>query len=162
VLYHIPSHTGVPIEVDAVLRLRERFGGRVVGVKDSGGDLEHTKALLTVPGLVVLSGTDGNVDAAFRAGVHGIVSSLANAVPRAVDAVRGAVAARGDGRAEQEVLTMLRGATKSVPQRSAVKALVAHAVGLPRSPVRPPLADVTDAESEALRAALAGVGSAAG
>jgi 4-hydroxy-tetrahydrodipicolinate synthase len=151
ILYHIPGYTGVPIEVDLVVALRERFGARIVGVKDSGGRLEHSAALLeAVPDLVVLCGSDALVADAYRAGAAGIVSGLANAAPRQVDAIRRAVAAGGDGAEEQAWLTALRDLTHAVPGRSALKVLVAHACGLPRSPVRPPLTDLDDAAADEL------------
>jgi dihydrodipicolinate synthase/N-acetylneuraminate lyase len=45
-LYGVPAHTGVPIEVADVVALREAYGARVAGVKDSGGRIEHSVALL--------------------------------------------------------------------------------------------------------------------
>jgi 4-hydroxy-tetrahydrodipicolinate synthase len=142
-LYNVPAYTGVPIEVADVVALREAYGVRVAGVKDSGGRVEHSVALLrAVPGITVLSGSDGTVAAAFRAGVHGVVSALANAVPGLVESVRAAVAAGRSGDDEQARLSRLREATKAVPQRAALKALVAVAAGVPRAAVRPPQAEL--------------------
>jgi 4-hydroxy-tetrahydrodipicolinate synthase len=142
-LYNVPAYTGVPIEVADVVALREAYGVRVAGVKDSGGRVEHSVALLrAVPGITVLSGSDGTVAAAFRAGVHGVVSALANAVPGLVESVRAAVAAGRSGDDEQARLSRLREATKAVPQRAALKALVAAAAGVPRAAVRPPQAEL--------------------
>jgi 4-hydroxy-tetrahydrodipicolinate synthase len=142
-LYNVPAYTGVPIEVADVVALREAYGARVAGVKDSGGRVEHSVALLrALPGLEVLSGSDGTVAAAFRAGVHGVVSALANAVPGLVESVRAAVAAGRSGEDEQARLSRLREATKAVPQRAALKALVAASAGVPRAAVRPPQAEL--------------------
>jgi 4-hydroxy-tetrahydrodipicolinate synthase len=150
-LYHVPTYTGVPIAVEDVVALRERYGARIAGVKDSGGRIEHSVALLrAVPGLIVLSGSDGSVAAAFRAGVHGVVSALANAVPELVESVRAAVADGHSGDAEQARLSTLREATKAVPQRAALKALVAEATGLRRAFVRPPQAELEPDEIEPL------------
>jgi 4-hydroxy-tetrahydrodipicolinate synthase len=151
-LYHVPAYTGVPIEVRDVVALREAYGPRVAGIKDSGGRVEHSIALMrAVPGLTVLSGSDGNVAAAFRAGVSGVVSALANFVPQLVDAVRAAVAAGGSGEEEQARLSELRAGTKAVPQRAALKALVAEVTGLPPAAVRPPLGELEPSELESLR-----------
>lgn len=142
-LYNVPAYTRVPVEVADVVALREAYGPQVAGVKDSGGRVEHSAALLrAVPGLVVLSGSDGTVAAAFRAGVHGVVSALANVVPELVEAARMAVADGRWGNEEQARLSRLRDATKAVPQRAALKALVAEVTGLPRSAVRPPQAEL--------------------
>jgi 4-hydroxy-tetrahydrodipicolinate synthase len=144
-LYNVPAYTGVPIEAAHVVKLREAYGERVAGIKDSGGRLEHTAALLEIEDLVVLSGSDATVAAAFRAGVHGVVSALANVVPELVMAV-----ASGDE--EQQELSRLREATKAIPQRAALKALVAEVTGLPRAAVRPPQAELEPEELEALLA----------
>jgi dihydrodipicolinate synthase/N-acetylneuraminate lyase len=103
-----------------------------------------------VPGLIVLSGSDGTVSEAFRAGVHGVVSALANAVPELVESIRVAVAAGRTGEEEQRALSRLRDATKAVPQRAALKALVAEMTGLERAAVRPPQAELEPEELVAL------------
>lgn len=152
-LYNVPAYTGVPIAVADVVALRSAYGERVAGVKDSGGRVEHSAALLeAVPGLTVLSGSDGTVAEAFHAGVHGVVSALANVVPELVEAVRAAVAAGASGKAEQARLSELRDATKAVPQRAALKALVAAVAGVPRSAVRPPQAELAPDERDTLLA----------
>jgi 4-hydroxy-tetrahydrodipicolinate synthase len=147
-LYHVPAYTGVPIALEDVAALRTNYGQRVAGVKDSGGSVEYSKALLGIDGLIVLSGSDGTVADAVRAGVHGVVSALANAVPELVIAV-------AEGRAEQAQLSKLREATKAVPQRAALKALVAARAGLPRAAVRPPQAELEPHEIDTLLEALA-------
>jgi 4-hydroxy-tetrahydrodipicolinate synthase len=158
VLYHVPAYTGVPIEVADVRALRAAYGPRIAGIKDSGGDLAHSVALMdAAPGLVVLSGSDGNIDAAFAAGVHGVVSALANAVPDLVDAIAKAVAGGGSGATEQARLSRLRAATKAMPQRAALKALVAEVTGLAPSGVRPPLAELERGERETLLRSLESV-----
>ena len=152
-LYHIPRYTGVPIEVETVVALRRAFGARVAGVKDSGGSLEHSRAIMdAVPDLVLLSGSDGTMAEAYRDGAHGVVSALANFAPEQVDAVRTAVAEGGTGEDEQRALSALRELTHAVPQRSALKVLVSAVTGLPRASVRPPLVDLREEEAEELRA----------
>jgi dihydrodipicolinate synthase/N-acetylneuraminate lyase len=97
---------------------------------------------------------------AARAGVHGVVSALANVVPERVEAVFRSVVAGGSGEAGQAWLSRLRELTKALPQRAALKALVAETAGLPHAAVRPPQAELLPEEVERLRydyAALAGV-----
>jgi 4-hydroxy-tetrahydrodipicolinate synthase len=146
-LYHVPAYTGVPIEVETVARLRADFGDRVAGVKDSSGDVERVIALRrAVPDATVLFGSDASIAEALRAGAHGVVSALANCIPREVDAVRQAIAAGRPGEEEQRTVAAVRELTRAGPRRSALKALVSVATGLPRSAVRPPLADLTTGE----------------
>ena len=52
-LYHIPQVSGVGLSIDLVKRLFAEFSGVVVGIKDSSGDWENTKALLGIKGLIV-------------------------------------------------------------------------------------------------------------
>ena len=49
-LYHIPQICGVPVAIDTVARLVDRFPGRIAGIKDSGADLAHTLELLGAVG----------------------------------------------------------------------------------------------------------------
>ncbi|MGH3004763.1 MAG: dihydrodipicolinate synthase family protein [Gaiellaceae bacterium] len=162
-LYHIPRYTGVPVKVETVAALREAFGERVAGVKDSGRDSAYSIELLdAVPGLVVLNGSDGSVAEGYRAGAHGVVSALANCVPEAVERVRAAVAAGGTGEAEQEALNPIRELTQRYPQWAALKCLVHAVTGLPRSDVRPPLADLNDAEAVKLVEAFRAIPAPAG
>jgi 4-hydroxy-tetrahydrodipicolinate synthase len=150
-LYNVPAYTGVPVDAAVAAELRERFGERLAGVKDSSGDVEHSRGYLrAAPGLTLLFGSDAGVADAFRGGAGGIISALANAIPREVEAVQRAVAAGASGEQEQRVLAEVRALTRSGPRRSALKALVAAASGLPRGAVRPPLAELTDEEAARL------------
>jgi 4-hydroxy-tetrahydrodipicolinate synthase len=150
-LYNVPAYTGVAVEAGVAAQLRERFGERLAGVKDSSGDVEHSLGYVRAArGLTLLFGSDAGVADAFRGGAHGVVSALANVIPREVEAVRQAVAAGASGEEEQRVLGAVRALTRSGPRRSALKALVAAATGLPRGAVRPPLAELTDEEAARL------------
>ena len=44
-LYHIPQNTKVPWPLEVVVRLRERHGATLVGLKDSAGDLAYARAV---------------------------------------------------------------------------------------------------------------------
>ncbi len=43
-LYHFPAMSGVPWSLAVIARLRESFGRRIAGVKDSSGDLAFARA----------------------------------------------------------------------------------------------------------------------
>ncbi len=45
-LYHIPQMSGVPITLGVIERLLRRYPETVVGIKDSSGNWENTKAVL--------------------------------------------------------------------------------------------------------------------
>jgi 4-hydroxy-tetrahydrodipicolinate synthase len=42
-LYHYPALSGLPWPVPLILSLRERFGSRIAGLKDSSGDLGYSR-----------------------------------------------------------------------------------------------------------------------
>ncbi len=46
ILYHIPGMTGVPISLDAIAKLRSRYPGAILGVKDSACDAPATMRLI--------------------------------------------------------------------------------------------------------------------
>ncbi len=79
ILYNFPAQTGVLIEPDLVSRLRDAFPQVIVGVKDSGGDWEYTKAMLASHrDLAILVGHEGYLAAAMREGASGAISGIAN------------------------------------------------------------------------------------
>lgn len=83
VLYHFPQISGVPIMPAVIRRLRERYGPLIAGIKDSGGALGFTEALLRrFSDLAVFTGTETHVPAALAAGARGTICGLANVIPR--------------------------------------------------------------------------------
>ena len=82
-LYHFPDISGVRILPVTVRRLVERYGPLIAGIKDSGGDLDFTEALLRrFSDLAVFTGTETHVPAATAGGARGTICGLANVVPR--------------------------------------------------------------------------------
>jgi 4-hydroxy-tetrahydrodipicolinate synthase len=45
-LYHIPQNTGVAWPVETILELKRRYPWRLVGLKDSSGDLAYSRAVV--------------------------------------------------------------------------------------------------------------------
>jgi 4-hydroxy-tetrahydrodipicolinate synthase len=98
-LYNIPQCTRTPLALDAVTRLAEE--PRVLGVKDSWGDLPYFQSLLMLkqrrPDFAVLQGHEHAAMASLLLGGDGLIPGLANIAPRLlVDLVK---AARADDRA---------------------------------------------------------------
>lgn len=95
-LYNFPARTGNDIDVDLVVRLAEACDN-VVGIKDTVGDMAHTRAIIDTmasvrPGFEVLSGMDENFVHNVLAGGAGCIAALSNVRPKEimawVDAVR--------------------------------------------------------------------------
>src|SRR5437899_6555547 len=84
-LYHIPqvSHAGIPLPV--IGRLLEAYPGIVVGIKDSSGDFENTRAILRAfPGFEVFVGSEKFLLANLREGGAGCITATANLNARAI------------------------------------------------------------------------------
>ena len=77
-LYHIPQVAGVGIPVDVVKRLRRDFPDQIVGIKDSSGVWENTKALLEIDGLIVYPGSELPLIEALEMGAPGCITATAN------------------------------------------------------------------------------------
>ena len=84
-LYHIPQFSGVPIRPGVVARLVADYPETIAGVKDSGGDFAHTKALLErVPQLSILVGHEPDLPRLMREGGAGTICGVANTFPALV------------------------------------------------------------------------------
>ena len=77
-LYHIPQVSGVGLSVELVRKLHVHFPNVVVGIKDSSGDWDNTKALLDISGLIVYPGSELPIIEAVRRGAPGCISATAN------------------------------------------------------------------------------------
>jgi len=86
-LYNIPSRTGITISSQLAARLCGH--PRIVGIKDSSGDLKSVKAFIELqgPSFSVFSGTDSLILDALVAGSVGAVSGMANIVPYLVQSI---------------------------------------------------------------------------
>jgi 4-hydroxy-tetrahydrodipicolinate synthase len=81
VLYHFPALSGVPISLDLIARLRDRFGDVVAGVKDSSGDLANSLAMVRAfPGFAVMAGADPLLLPLLQNGGAGCITALANVI----------------------------------------------------------------------------------
>lgn len=150
-LYNIPSVTTVSLSVDLIHRLRVAFPDVIEGVKDSSGDIDYSRALLSAHGdLVVLIGDERYLAEGVRLGAQGAISGLANLIPE--DLVHIVETGSPIEYVSDMVDEILRHSV--VP---AVKSLVAHRTGNPiwRN-VRPPLVPLPQAEASELVAHVSG------
>ena len=83
VLYSIPSRTGREIAMETVLRLADEVK-EVVGIKEAGGSLDRVSELCRQTRLNVMSGDDSLTLPMISVGATGVISVLANIVPRDV------------------------------------------------------------------------------
>jgi 4-hydroxy-tetrahydrodipicolinate synthase len=149
ILYHIPSVTAVPLSIELIGRLKERFPGSVCGVKDSSGDWDHAHALLTRHGdLAILIGDERRLGEAVRMGASGAISGLANIVPEAM------LPLARDGRDDPRISALVEEVLR-YPVIAAIKELVAYRSGdVAWRTVAPPLSPLAPDEARRLRGAF--------
>jgi 4-hydroxy-tetrahydrodipicolinate synthase len=84
-LYHIPQVTAVPIAASVIARLIAAYPGIVAGLKDSAGDLDHSKAMLAhFPKLAVFVGHEPHLQPMLKVGGAGTICGIANMFPQLV------------------------------------------------------------------------------
>jgi 4-hydroxy-tetrahydrodipicolinate synthase len=85
VLYNIPGRTGRNVEPETVQRLARL--GPIAAVKEASGSLDQVSELVARTDLTILSGDDTLTLPMLSVGAEGVVSVVANLVPREVAAM---------------------------------------------------------------------------
>jgi 4-hydroxy-tetrahydrodipicolinate synthase len=153
-LYHFPAQSGLPWHIKLIERLLGRFGGRIVGLKDSSGDTSYARAAAAVaPGFRVFPSTEA-VLMEVRAGVFaGCISATTN-----LNADLCARAWRNGDAHALEVAVAIRKLFDGKQLVPGVKALLAH---IRRDPawarVKPPLSGFAPSDRAAVVAAHDGL-----
>lgn len=154
VVYDIPARTGVRMELDTLLALAAH--PNIVGLKDCGGCVEQTEALIADGRLQVLCGNDAEWFSTRCLGGAGAIAATAHIRTDLFVAFDRALA-RGDlaaGRALWRRLKPLATGVFDEPSPGPVKALLA-ARGECENELRPPLATASPALQERLLALVA-------
>lgn len=148
-LYHFPDICGVPMTPRVIRRLDEAFPGIITGVKDSGGDLDFTEALIRrFAHLSIYTGSETHLPQALAAGARGTICGLGNAMPALMRAMFDARTAF-DRRALVPAIISGDAILSRRPFPAAVKALLASVTGQPAwNRVLPPMAEVPMPERE--------------
>ncbi len=141
-LYHIPPIAVVGISPALARRLHTEFPAQVVGIKDSSGDWDNTRALLDIDGLIVYPGSELPLLDALALGAPGCISATANTnaapIARVIE-----LYGQGDessARSMHEKVRDYRLAIQEAAPIPAQKRLLAMASGDERwANVRPPL-----------------------
>jgi 4-hydroxy-tetrahydrodipicolinate synthase len=128
VLYNIPGRTGSNILPETVARLAELPA--VVGIKEATGSLDQASHIASLCNLTILSGDDSMTLPLMSIGGRGVVSVVANIVPRdlkalvsAYDAGRTAEALQWHRRLFTLSRDLLSVATNPIPLKTAMKLL---------------------------------------
>jgi 4-hydroxy-tetrahydrodipicolinate synthase len=135
-LYHFPANSGLPWSVALIRRLRDAFGNRIAGLKDSSGNMAYAREAAGVAkDFAVFPSTEAALPEARAGTFAGCISATAN-----LNADLCARAYRDGDSAALEAAVTIRQLFDGKPLVSGVKALLAHIHGDPAwARVRPPL-----------------------
>jgi len=142
-LYHFPAMTGLPWHVALIRRLLDSFPLRIVGLKDSSGDMAYARSAAAVSrNFAVFPSTEAALLEARQGDFAGCISATAN--------LNADLCARAWSEGDIKALdaaVAIRKLFDGKPLVPGVKALLAHIHGDPGlSRVRPPLAPFSAAD----------------
>jgi 4-hydroxy-tetrahydrodipicolinate synthase len=148
-LYHFPAMSGLPWHLTLIKRLLESFPTRIVGLKDSSGDMAYARAAAAIsPDFAVFPSTEAALLEARGGAFAGCISATANC-----NADLCARAWYDGDTAALDAAVMIRKLFDGKPLVSGVKALLAHIHGDPAlARVKPPLAPLSAVDRAAVTA----------
>jgi 4-hydroxy-tetrahydrodipicolinate synthase len=153
-LYHFPAQSGLPWHVGLIRRLLDGFGDRIVGLKDSSGDMNYARAAAAIaPRFKVFPSTEAALPQARSGPFAGCISATAN-----LNADLCARAYRSGDMAALDEAVAIRKLFDGKALVPGVKALLAHIHDDPEwTRVAPPLAAFSAADRATVSAGYEGV-----
>ena len=153
-LYHYPAQSGLPWHTALIARLLDAFGGRIVGLKDSSGDMAFAREVAAIrPEFRVFPSTEAALMEARSGTFAGCISATAN-----LNADLCAPAWHNGDLAALEAAVSIRKLFDGKALVSGVKALLAHIHGDPEwARMQPPLGAFPAADRVAVVAGYDGV-----
>ncbi len=148
-LYHFPAMSGVPWHARLIERLLQSYPERIVGLKNSSGDLDYARAAAAISNdFAVFPSNEAMLMDARKGAFAGCISATAN--------LNADLCARawknGDSKALEAAVT-IRKLFDGKPLVAGIKALLAHIHGDPAlARVKPPLAPLTATDRAAITA----------
>jgi 4-hydroxy-tetrahydrodipicolinate synthase len=154
VLYDVPARTGCRLEPETIERLADHE--RIVAIKEASGSLDQASEILGRTDLTVLSGNDTLTLPMMALGAEGVVSVVANLVPREMNALVDACrqgelprARKLHGHLFPLSQALMNLAANPIPVKTAL-ALIGQGTGELRLPLVPPGLRVREALSVTL------------
>lgn len=157
VLYDIPYRTGVQLDIATLLALAEH--PNIVAIKDCGGSIDKTIALIAHGGMQVLAGEDLHILSVLCLGGTGMISAVSHLRPELFVALYDAVQAQELDRARtlfQALAPVVRLAFEE-PNPGPIKAQLA-AQGLLSNELRAPMPPASERLAAQLRQAVSVLG----
>ncbi len=149
-LYHIPPVAQIGLSVELVGRLVKAYPDTVVGLKDSSGDWNNTKALLDAyPGFTIFPGSEIFLLKGMRNGAAGCITATANVNARMIRNVYDNLET-DEADDLQDEITAVRTSIQARPMIPMLKSIVAHFRNDPGwTRVRPPFLPLDAGEAQA-------------
>jgi 4-hydroxy-tetrahydrodipicolinate synthase len=146
-LYHFPAQSGIPWHIELIRRLLKNSNGRIVGLKDSSGDMTYARAAAAIdPAFAVFPSTEAALLEARSGAFAGCISATAN-----LNADLCARAWHSGDAASLDAAVTIRKLFDGKPLVAGVKALLAHIHGdAALARVKPPLAAFPAADRAAV------------
>ena len=146
-LYHFPAQSGLHWHVGLIRRLLDTFGERIVGLKDSSGDMAYAREAASIlPRFKVFPSTEAALPEARSGPFAGCISATAN-----LNADLCARSYRSGDTAALDEAVAIRKLFDGKPLVPGVKALLAHIHGEPLwGRVEPPLSAFPAADRTAV------------
>lgn len=158
ILYNVPSRTGVSISIDALKALAKI--DNIVAIKEASGNISYTaKVAAEVPELYIYSGNDDMIIPIMSLGGKGVISVLANVMPKETHEMCDAYLEGDTAKATSMQLEYLDLINKlfievnPIPVKTALNLMGKNAGNL-----RLPLIDMDEKNLEALKASMAKYG----
>lgn len=159
VLYNIPGRCGVEVSIDTIVRLRQACPN-LVAVKHATGSMDGASELATRSDIAIISGDDSMTLPLMAVGGVGVISVLANIVPKDVKALTDA-ALRGDWETARKwhlkMFALAKGLLSLETNPIPIKTAMAMA-GMCGDEFRLPMCPMQPANKEKLAAALKAYG----
>ncbi|MDP9191381.1 MAG: 4-hydroxy-tetrahydrodipicolinate synthase [Acidobacteriota bacterium] len=151
IMYNVPGRTGLNMTAETTLRMAREIPN-VIGVKEASGSMEQILSILRDrnDGFLVLSGDDAWTLPLLAVGAEGVISVASNEVPRLMRQMVG----ERNVTIHNRLLPLLNGnfiESNPGPAKAAMKMMGI----LENDTVRAPLAPMTDANRDRMRAILA-------
>jgi 4-hydroxy-tetrahydrodipicolinate synthase len=146
-LYHFPALSGLPWHIELVKRLRDTYGARIAGLKDSSGDMAYARAAAGIAAdFDVFPSTEACLLEAREGIFAGCISATAN-----VNADLCSDAWRAGNKASHEAAVAIRKLFDGKALVSGIKSLLSYIHGDPAlARVRPPLTGFAEADRAAV------------
>lgn len=152
-LYHFPQNSAVPWPIPLVKKLRQIHGQRLVGLKDSSGDMDYARAAAAIEGFDSFPSTEAALLEARKGAFAGCISATCN-----LNADLAARAWRDGDAGSHEAAVAIRKLFDGKALVSGIKALLAHIHGDAKlAKVKPPLVDFSAADRAAVIAGHDGI-----